>query len=131
MLGPRNKGVETKKHLGPRQGPKLQKMSCTPEVLVDADGVNISICKGCKMIGFSFYNNIIGFEKKDFKTFVRSFSLIEFEKCCVMFPGGERQLIINSMHRDIQFNFKQSEFKKIANHLNQALALLSAKEILS
>ena len=120
MLGPRNKGVETKKHLGPRQGPKLQKMSCTPEVLVDADGVNISICKGCQRI-----------EKKDFKTFVRSFSLIEFEKCCVMFPGGERQLIINSMHRDIQFNFKQSEFKKIANHLNQALALLSAKEILS
>ncbi|MEM7106709.1 MAG: DUF6686 family protein [Bacteroidota bacterium] len=106
-------------------------MACTPESLVDIPGLNISICPGCQRIGFAYNNILLGFDKHDFKNFVTSFTDIDFDRKAVLFPGGEKQLIVNSAHHDIQFNFRKEEFETICEHANQALTLLNAKEILS
>ncbi|MEM6526090.1 MAG: DUF6686 family protein [Bacteroidota bacterium] len=106
-------------------------MACTPEVLIDVPDLNVSICTGCQRIGFAYKNILLGFDKADFKDFVVSFTKIDFACKAIMFPSGEKHLVVNSAHRDIQFNFKKAEFESMCQHLNQALTLLNAKEILS
>ena len=106
-------------------------MPCTPEILVDVTDLNVSICRGCQRVGFSYKNVLIGFDKEDFKAFVYSFSQLQFETSAVLFPIGERRIIVNSVHCDIQFSYNREEFENICVHLNQSITLLNAKEILS
>ncbi len=59
------------------------------------------------------------------------FLTIDFEHAAINFPDKSKRLVVNSCHLDIQFMFTSEEYNRLCDCLNQAIALLEVKEILS
>lgn len=105
-------------------------MSCIPEIIIEGNYFNIARCSHCKRIGLYYKNLLVGFSPKAFEKFSDAFVKINFDKQALRFPDGDKHIIINTCHNDIQLNFKEKEFDEMKEMLEQASVLLEAKNVL-
>ena len=105
-------------------------MNCKPRIILEGETFNISECTCCQRIGLYYNNLLVGFNPQDFLAFTRSFCRIDFAASSVRFPSGKEHIVVNTCHRDIQFNFTREEFEELKDILQQAMVLLEARQVL-
>lgn len=105
-------------------------MTCNPEIIINGKYFNVSQCTGCKRIGLYYKNLLVGFNPKEFTRFCRLFSSIDFSASAIRFPDGEDHIMVNTCHKDIQFNFTRAEFEEFREILQKALIILRANHVM-
>ena len=105
-------------------------MNCKPEIILESEHYNVARCTTCGRIGLYYKNILLGFNPADFHAFTRSIHAVTFDKSAVDFPDGQKHLVMNTCHKDIQFTFTREEFEEFQDLLQQAVLLLETKVIL-
>ncbi len=103
---------------------------CDPVTLVEAEGLNVSLCKCCKRIGLMHKNLLVSFNLIEFTQFSSSVRNIDFHRSAICFPDGQPYVILNTCHEDIQFCFDFAEFAQLKSVLDQADVMIQVYESL-
>lgn len=103
---------------------------CEIDLLAELPDTNLVRCKRSGKIRWYFKNFLVAFEEDDFERFHRSFANIDFDTCSWGTAGGNRFVIINTCHRDIQLVIKEYEHKILADLFDRAQTELAILHLL-
>ncbi|UXX81071.1 hypothetical protein N7E81_08155 [Reichenbachiella carrageenanivorans] len=104
--------------------------NCKPHILSQGPYLSITNCACCKRVGVLYKNLLIGYTHKEFSTFVKNYSRIDFEAHAVYFPDDSTRIIIKTPHQDIQLNLDYQEFCELKNGLQESALLLDAYQLI-
>lgn len=105
-------------------------MEYKPEMIAGNAHAYVVRCTHCQDISFCYKNLILRFKPEGFKTFMDSFSQIDFKKSAVSFPDEKKYILVNSYHKDIQLRFTEQEFEDMKDLLSPAVLMLETWDIL-
>jgi hypothetical protein len=103
---------------------------CQTKLLAELPDANVVKCKQSGLVRWYYKNVMVSFKEEDFMVFTKSFSQIDFDKKGWVTEEGNRFVIINTCHRDIQFVFKEHEHRKIISLFEKARTELEILNIL-
>lgn len=102
---------------------------CAPKIIFDEPDFNVTQCPHCHRIGLYYGQVLVRFKNKDFTDWVHALNKVNFKQSAMCFPDGELRVVLNTCHQDIQFNFKEEEFDRLVEGVQQALLVLEAIEL--
>lgn len=106
-------------------------MSCEPIILIQNPNFHLAQCQHCHRIGLYYHNLLASFEKIEFLQWSRKLVHIKFWKNYTVFPSGQKRIVIETCHHDLQFSFSDHEFREFRQFLTQSILLLEAQDYLS
>ncbi|MEM8968440.1 MAG: DUF6686 family protein [Bacteroidota bacterium] len=103
---------------------------CQPQVLYQEHRICIAQCKCCHRISLYYANLLAGFSPQDFDNFCHNVQNTDFDEFGMLFPEGEKNIVLQTCHRDIQFTFTRHEYEQLRHALAETQVLLQVQQVL-
>ncbi|MEM8967028.1 MAG: DUF6686 family protein [Bacteroidota bacterium] len=105
--------------------------SCQPQILYQEHRICIAQCEHCHRISIYYANLLAGFSPQDFENFCHNVQHTEFDEHSALFPEGEKNIVLQTCHHDIQFTFTRHEYEQLQHALAEAQVLLQVQQVLA
>ncbi|MEM9673706.1 MAG: DUF6686 family protein [Cyclobacteriaceae bacterium] len=103
---------------------------CEPQILYQEHRICIAQCKQCHRISLYYANLLAGFSPESFEGFCHNVQHTDFDEFEMLFPEGEKHIVLQTCHRDIQFTFTRPEYEQLQHALAEAQVLLQVQQVL-
>ncbi|MEM6843324.1 MAG: DUF6686 family protein [Bacteroidota bacterium] len=103
---------------------------CEPHILYQEHRICIAQCKHCRRISLYYANLLAGFSPESFEGFCRNVQNTDFDEFGMLFPEGEKNIVLQTCHCDIQFTFTRHEYEQLRHALAESQLLLQVQQVL-